>query len=364
MAARGFASSYHTANAGAAQPHTLRSALLAPRIAGLGPKAFLGGSPQPAAFASHVSRPSSVRCTPSRGPARLHCAADAAAVDYRQRDPKDVRVLVVGATGYIGKYVVKELVRRGYNVVAFSRAKSGVGGKQSMDDTRRELAGADVRFGDVTDMASLASVAFSDPVDVVVSCLASRTGGIKDSQAVDYQATANAMNAGRRSGASHFVLLSAICVQKPLLEFQRAKLKFENELQAAGDITYSIVRPTAFFKSLAGQIQLVKDGKPYVFFGDGTLAACKPISEQDLASFIADCVSKPELSNKVLPIGGPGQALTARDQANMLFRITGRDPNYFPVPMALMDGLIGIFDFLAKLFPALEVGGRACIHAL
>jgi hypothetical protein len=50
-------------------------------------------------------------------------------------------------------------------------------------------------------------------VDVVVSCLASRTGGIKDSWAVDYQATLNSMNAGREQGASHFVLLSAICVQ-------------------------------------------------------------------------------------------------------------------------------------------------------
>lgn len=36
----------------------------------------------------------------------------------------------------------------------------------------------------------------------------------------------------------------------------------------------------------------MKDGKPYVFFGDGTLASCKPISEADLASFIADCVDK------------------------------------------------------------------------
>jgi divinyl chlorophyllide a 8-vinyl-reductase len=40
------------------------------------------------------------------------------------------------------------------------------------------------------------------------------------------------------------------------------------------------------------QIQLVKEGKPYVMFGDGTLAACKPISETDLASFIADCVTE------------------------------------------------------------------------
>ena len=80
----------------------------------------------------------------------------------------------------------------------------------------------------------------------------------KDSWNIDYQATMNALEAAREKGASHFVLLSAICVQKPLLEFQHAKLKFETALQAAGDITYSIVRPTAFFKSVAGQVNLLK----------------------------------------------------------------------------------------------------------
>lgn len=314
----------------------------------LSPTPFLSGTAQ-------ISAPKNAICTPASSRA-MRCVVRAAAAtdDYRQRAPQDIRVLVVGATGYIGKFVVKELVSRGYNVIAFSREKSGVGGKQSMEDVKKELEGADARFGDVTDEASLQRVAFTEPVDVVVSCLASRTGGIKDSNLIDYQATANAMNVGRRNGAKHFVLLSAICVQRPLLEFQRAKLKFENELMAAGDISYSIVRPTAFFKSLAGQIQLVKEGKPYVMFGDGTLAACKPISERDLASYIADCVVKPELANKVLPIGGPGEALTAKDQAEMLFRILNIKPNYFPVPVALMDGIIGIFDFLAKLFPSLE----------
>ena len=75
----------------------------------------------------------------------------------------------------------------------------------------------------------------------------------KDSWAIDYQATKNVLDVAREKGAAHFVLLSAICVQKPLLEFQHAKLKLEEALQTAGDITYSIVRPTAFFKSLAGQ---------------------------------------------------------------------------------------------------------------
>lgn len=72
-------------------------------------------------------------------------------------------------------------------------------------------------------------------------------------------------------------------------------------IQAAGDITYSIVRPTAFFKSLAGQIKLVQDGKPYVMFGDGKLASCKPISEKDLAKFMADCITGRQ---RLRPLGG------------------------------------------------------------
>ena len=48
----------------------------------------------------------------------------------------------------------------------------------------------------------------------------------------------------------------------------------------------------------------MKGGKPYVMFGDGRLAACKPISEADLAAFIADCVQGEDRVNQMLPIGG------------------------------------------------------------
>jgi uncharacterized protein YbjT (DUF2867 family) len=61
--------------------------------------------------------------------------------------------------------------------------------------------------------------------------------------------------------------------------------------------------------------------------------------------------------NQVLPIGGPGQALTAKDQAELLFSILGTKPKYFPVPVALMDGIIGFLDLLARVFPGLKVWG-------
>jgi uncharacterized protein YbjT (DUF2867 family) len=55
---------------------------------------------------------------------------------------------------------------------------------------------------------------------------------------------------------------------------------------------------------LAVQVENVKKGFPYIMFGDGHLASCKPISEADLASFMADCVEDKEKVNQVLPIGG------------------------------------------------------------
>ena len=274
--------------------------------------------------------------------------------DFRSRPAEQVRVVVFGATGYIGRFVVKELVSRGYQVVAFARERSGIGGRQTQNDVIADFPGAEVRFGDVSDPASLAANAFDQPTDVVVSCLASRTGGRKDSWAIDHQATLNTYLKGREAGVAHYVLLSAICVQKPLLEFQQAKLAFEAALQADGEMTHSIVRPTAFFKSLGGQVESCRKGGPYVMFGGGTMASCKPISEADLARFMADCLRDDDKINQVLPIGGPGQALTAREQGEMLFRALGRTPRMLSVPIALMDGPIALLDGLSRIFPGLQ----------
>ncbi|KAK8954628.1 hypothetical protein KSP39_PZI001742 [Platanthera zijinensis] len=276
---------------------------------------------------------------------------------FRTKPPHQVNVLVVGSTGYIGKFVVKELCRRGFNVVAVAREPSGDGTRNVVE---RELTGAAVCFTDVTNPASLEQSleALAVPIDVAVSCLASRSGGIQDSWKIDYEATRNSLAAARHRGAAHFVLLSAICVQKPLLEFQRAKLKFESELAGEAakdpDFSYSIVRPTAFFKSLGGQVETVKDGKPYVMFGDGRLCSCKPISEEDLAAFIADCVVEESKAGRILPVGGPGKALTPLEQGEILFRLLGRKPKFLKVPIGVMDFAVGALELLAKVFPAME----------
>jgi len=147
-----------------------------------------------------------------------------------------------------------------------------------------------VRFGDVQDPASLANESpRGERFDTLVSCLASRSGAPRDAWAIDHRAN--------------------------MLAFQHAKLAAEKALMASG-MAYSIVRPTAFFKPLSGQVERVRRGKPFLVFGDGTLTACKPISDDDLAGYLADCLDNTTRYNRVLPIGGPWAPSRRGSRAN------------------------------------------------
>jgi divinyl chlorophyllide a 8-vinyl-reductase len=260
---------------------------------------------------------------------------------------------MLGATGTIGRATVRALVRRGHEVVCFVRPRAGVGGALVQDDSQRLFAGASVRFGKVTDPASLARDGLrGEHFDALVSCLASRTGAPKDAWAIDHQAHVEALDAARGAGVSQVVLLSAICVQKPVLAFQQAKLAFEKALVESG-LTYSIVRATAFFKSLSGQVERVKRGKPFLVFGDGTLTACKPISDDDLGDYLAGCLDDAGRHNRVLPIGGPGDAITPRQQGEHLFALLGRPPRFKHVPVRMLDAIVGLLGTLGHVLPAL-----------
>lgn len=265
---------------------------------------------------------------------------DHPAGDDRSERPR--RVLLIGATGTIGRATAHALVGRGYDVVAFARRADCAG-----------LAGVTVRVGQLSDPQSLTRDGLrGETFDAVVSCLASRTGAPADAWAIDYGAHAAALAAAKAAGVRHFVLLSAMCVQKPLLEFQRAKLAFEAELIRSG-LTYSIVRPTAFFKSLSGQVERVKQGKAFLLFGDGTATACKPISDGDLARFIANCLDDSNCWNRILPIGGPGPPITPRQQGEELFALLGRAPKFRSVPVALLDTIIAVLAALGRISPRL-----------
>lgn len=252
------------------------------------------------------------------------------------------RVLLLGATGTIGRATAQALLADEHEVVCLVRP--GATGLPS---------GVQLRVGHVTDPAFLRNEGVrGEAFDVLVSCLASRSGVPEDAWAIDHRAHVLALDEARRCGVHHMVLLSAICVQKPRLAFQHAKLAFEKVLAESG-LAHSIVRPTAYFKSLSGQIGRVRRGKPFLLFGDGQLTATKPISDRDLGRYLALCLRDPSLRG-ILPIGGPGPAFTPREQGQWLFEMLGRKPVFRSVPVAMLDAITATLAGLGRLSPKLR----------
>ena len=240
---------------------------------------------------------------------------------------KLTKIFVAGSTGYIGKNVVKYALDNGFDVVTAKRHSDNKPGQLN-----KKLKVIKISSNDNDWIADL------EKVDVIISCLASRTGEPKDAHLVDYKLNCLLLEKAKALKCSQFILLSAICVQKPRLAFQFEKLAFEEELKKSG-LNFSIVRPTAYFKSLSGQIENIKKGKPYVYFGDGQITQCNPISEKDLSLYILSCIKDKTKWRKILPIGGPKQSITPKDIGKILFEIFEVSPKYKSFPTKLLDAI-------------------------
>ena len=238
---------------------------------------------------------------------------------------KLTKIFVAGSTGYIGKNVVKYALDNGFDVVTAKRHSDNKPGQLN-----KKLKVIKISNNDNNWIADL------EKVDVIISCLASRTGEPKDAHLVDYKLNCLLLEKAKALKCSQFILLSAICVQKPRLAFQFEKLAFEEELKKSG-LNFSIIRPTAYFKSLSGQIENIKKGKPYVYFGDGQITQCNPISEKDLSLYILSCIKDKTKWRKILPIGGPKQSITPKDIGKILFEIFEVSPKYKSFPTKILD---------------------------
>lgn len=108
------------------------------------------------------------------------------------------RVLVTGATGFVGSSLAHRLAEDGYDVRILVRGTSNA--------SRPELAGAEVCIGDVTDPDSLREAVKG--IDVVYHCAALyRTGGLPDSAywAVNCEGTKNLLQASRDADVPRFI---------------------------------------------------------------------------------------------------------------------------------------------------------------
>lgn len=186
------------------------------------------------------------------------------------------KVLVAGATGYLGQYLVKELKTRGFWVRVLIRKEDQKAKFESVDD---------FFIGQVTEPDSLKGI--TKDIDWVFSSI-----GItrqKDGMAymdVDYQGNSNLLKEALQDRVEAFQYISAINGDKLRhLKIFEAKEKFVDELQSSA-INHCILRPNGFFSDMKDFLHMAKGGRVYLF-GDGKLKL-NPIHGADLAKVCVD----------------------------------------------------------------------------
>ena len=252
-----------------------------------------------------------------------------------EADLANTKVLLLGYTGYIGTTLANVLLEKNIQIVCPVRNERALKKKEN------------IVFVNMSQIESFIETSKVKPT-TVISCIASRKGGITDSWDVEYTLNKFFLNLCKRVGINRFILLSAICVQKPTLEFQKAKLAFETLLKNS-TLEYEIIRPTAFFKSLSGQIDRVKKGKSFIVFGNGELTTCKPISARDLSEFIIGFVLRKRAENKIHLVGGPGPPISPKNQAELLFKLSKNEKKITRISPSLFLVIIYVLMPLSKI---------------
>ena len=240
------------------------------------------------------------------------------------------QVLVAGSTGYLGKFIVQNLVAKKIRTVALARHSAKI------EAFRKDIK---IFEAEVTNAASLINCC--DGVDVVISSIGiTRQQDGLSYMDVDYQANINLLTEAKRSGVKKFIYVSVFHGdQLKQLQICQAKEKFVKALSESG-IDYCVVRPTGFFSDMTEFYNMACKGRIYLF-GKGEYQS-NPIHGDDLAKVCIDAIS--DVKKEIL-VGGP-EVFTQVELAQLAFKAADKPVKITFIPDWVRRSLLT----LCKLF--------------
>jgi uncharacterized protein YbjT (DUF2867 family) len=246
-------------------------------------------------------------------------------------------VLVTGATGLLGRYVVQELLDRNYQVRCLVRSP---GGERVFQDRL-----VDVHFGSVLDVDALAAASYG--LDAVIHLVGINRllKGLTFDQ-VNRLGTANVAAAAIEGGAKHFIYLSAIgATDNRSYPYWQSKWRGEQEVANSG-LAHTIVRSSLMFgkgdeflNTLAGLVRVF----PCVPVAGSGRSRFQPIAAADMAKCLVLAIGRDDLKGETIEIGGPYQ-VSYNDIVGIVARTLGVRRLRFHIPVFLMRLIVAVFQ--------------------
>lgn len=260
-----------------------------------------------------------------------------------------MQVALFGGTGFIGRSLVKELLKRGYEPAILVRpgSEAKVYGRESCF-----LVPGDVGSPEAIRMTSAGCEAVIYNIGLIRR---DRRRGITFEK-LQFQGAKRVMAVAGELGIERFILMSANGVRADGTAYQRTKFMAEQFLKTT-DLAWTIFRPSVVFGDPEGQVefctrlrdQLIFLPLPAPLFYEGLLPTdagtftMSPVNVKDVATMFVKALSMPETIGKIYHLGGL-QEHSWRELVKMVAQASGRNKWFVPVPAGFIKAVAALMD--------------------
>ena|ERR1700704_274895 len=240
-----------------------------------------------------------------------------------------MQVFLTGATGFVGKHMLRRLLAEGHTVRALVREPQNAGAPAQ----RVELVGGDVAEGTGLDEGMRGCDALIHLVGIIME------KGKNTFERIHHIGTRNVVEAAKRTGIKRFVQMSALGVRaNGVAAYQTTKWKGEEEVRRSG-ISFCILRPSVIFGEGDGFVtQMMATMRSAPLFrpvpGDGK-PKFRPIFIDDVTACFVRALTAEAATNQTVDLGGADE-LTLNEVLAESARCAGVRKPAVHIPLSLM----------------------------
>ncbi|QIO21725.1 NAD(P)H-binding protein [Haloarcula sp. JP-L23] len=236
-----------------------------------------------------------------------------------------MRVLVTGATGFVGSHLVPELLARGHDVVALTRDAGSYDAPAGVDVVEGDVLNPDLTL---------------PPVDAAYYLVHSMQAG-DDFEERDRRAARNFRDAVDAAGIERIVYLGGLGNEdEGLSEHLRSRREVER-LLGTGEAELTALRAAIVIGEGSASFQIIRQlaaRLPVMVTPSWVRTECQPIYVDDMVAYLVGVLENPETAGQTYEVGGP-DVLTYQEILTTTARLMlGRQPLIVPVPV-LSPGL-------------------------
>ncbi|MGF1480685.1 MAG: SDR family oxidoreductase [Cyanophyceae cyanobacterium] len=238
-----------------------------------------------------------------------------------------MNVLIVGATGTLGRQVARRALDRGYHVRCLVR---NLRKAAFLKEWGAELVKGDLCNADTFTLAL-------EGIEAVIDAATARATDSLSIKQVDWEGKVKLIQAAKAAEIKQYVFFSFLDAEKypdvPLLEIKRCTELF----LAESGLNYTVLHLCGFMQGLIGQYAIpILDNQAVWVTGESTPVAY--MDTQDVAKFAVRALEVPETQQQSFPVVGT-RAWGAYEIINLCERLSGREAKISRLPLGFLRGM-------------------------